>query len=214
MFGPCGFSAPFIAEGGAFTIDGSGVVYTSRSCLLHKKRNPNISQSEIERALIKLGASRVVWLEGDEDEVITNGHVDGYVLPTETGDILVQTVDHERKLSTRSADIDVIRSALHQTNQKGSVVLVSSPGHLKRRGPMFAGSYLNVYTPNGAVIMPVFGDALRDAEAERAIRTAFPEREITALRMDSLASGGGGVRCLVQPVPSTTRAKEWIIGGK
>lgn len=203
LFGACVYSAPFIAEGGAFTIDGSAGVYTTKSCLLHKKRNPIVGQSEIEQALVKLGASKVVWLEGDEDETITNGHVDGYVLPTESGDILVQTTDHERNVSTRSTDIGVIQSALHQTNPRGSVVLVAPPRNLKRRDPMFAGSYLNVYTPNNAVIMPAFGDAQRDDEAARAIRAAFPEREVKVLRIDSLASGGGGVRCLVQPVPSS-----------
>jgi agmatine deiminase len=202
LFGQCVFSAAFIAEGGAFTVDGSGVVYTSKSCLLHKKRNPKLGQSEIERALIKLGASRVVWLEGDEDEMITNGHVDGYVLPTESGDVLVQTADHERDASRRSADIGAIRSVLHQTNPRKIVALISPPRNLERRDPMFAGSYLNVYTPNGAVIMPAFGDELRDFEAERAIRTTFPNREIIVVSINSLATGGGGIRCLVQPVPS------------
>ncbi len=201
LFGPCVFSAPFIAEGGSFAVDGRGVVYTSKSCLLHKKRNPNVSQSEIERALIKLGASMVVWLNGDEDEMITNGHVDGYVLPTECGDVLVQTADDEHNVSMRSADIGAIRSVLHQTNPKGSVVLVSPPRNPKARNPMFAGSYMNVYTPNGAVIMPAFGDKARDFAAQQAMRTAFPERKIIVVRIKSLASGGGGVRCLVQPVP-------------
>lgn len=202
LFGPCRFSAPFVAEGGALTVDGSGVVYTTKSCLLHKSRNPNISQHEIEQALVELGASKVVWLEGDRDELITNGHVDGYVLPTESGDILIQTADHKRNASARSADIASIRSVVHQANPKASVVLVSPPANSRSRGPMFAGSYLNVYTPNGAVIMPAFGDAPRDAEAERAIREAFPSREVKVLDLDCLASGGGGARCLVQPVPS------------
>lgn len=202
LFGARVVSAPFIAEGGAFVVDGSGVVYTSKSCLLHKKRNPNISQSEIEQALIQLGASEVAWLEGHEDEMITNGHVDGYVLPTESGDILIQTADHERNVSTRSADIGVIRSVLHRTNPKANVVLVSPPAIAKTRDPLFAGSYMNVYTPSGAVILPVFGDELRDSEAQRAIQAAFPKREIVGVTIDSLATGGGGVRCLVQPVPA------------
>jgi agmatine deiminase len=203
LFGPCLFTAPFIAEGGAFTVDGRGITYTSKSCLLHRKRNPNIKQTEIEQALIRLGASKVVWLEGDEDELITNGHVDGYVLPTESGDVLVQTADAGcAATSMRSADIEVIQCSLRDANPKGTIILISPPRDPKKRIPMFAGSYLNVYTPNGAVIMPAFGDALRDAEAERAIRTTFPKREINVLRINTLASGGGGVRCLVQPVPS------------
>lgn len=118
LFGPCRFSAPFIAEGGAFTVGWSGVVYTPKSCLLHKSSNPNISQYEIEQALVELGASKVVWLEGDRDEIITNGHVDGYVLPTESGDILIQRADHNRNASARSADIGSIRSVIHQANPK------------------------------------------------------------------------------------------------
>jgi agmatine deiminase len=203
LFGPCVYSAPFVGEGGALTVDGSGVVYTTKSCLLHKERNPNISQSEIEQALIKLGASKIVWLEGDEYEIITNGHVDGYVLPTESGDVLVQTADAECAPATRSADINVIRSILHQTNPTASVVLTSPPQNFERRNSMFAGSYLNVYTPNGAVIMPAFGDVVRDFGAQRAMRTAFPEREVNVVSINSLASGGGGVRCLVQPVPAS-----------
>lgn len=201
LFGTCIYSAPFIAEGGAFVVDGSGAVFTSRSCVLHKNRNPNTPQSEIEQALINLGATKVIWLEGDKDELITNGHADGYVLPTASGDVLVQMVDSECNESARSADVSVIRSTLNRASSSGSVVLVSSPRIKKRRGSMFAASYLNVYTPNGAVIMPVFGDALRDRDAEQAIHAAFPQREINSLRIDTLAGGGGGIRCLVQPVP-------------
>ncbi|MGH6681683.1 MAG: agmatine deiminase family protein [Bradyrhizobium sp.] len=201
LFGPCVIRAPFIAEGGAFTIDENGVVYTTKSCLLHKKRNPNVGSSEIEQALIKLGASKVVWLEGDEDEMITNGHVDGYVLPTESGDVLVQTADREDNALTRSSEVSVIRSVLHQRNPNTRVVLVSPPVTPDRRDSMFAGSYLNAYAPNGAVIMPAFGDDVRDFEAKQTMSSAFPDREIVIVRIDSLATGGGGVRCLVQPVP-------------
>lgn len=203
LFGPSAFVAPFVGDGGAFVVDGNGVVYASKSCLLHKNRNPAIGQSEIERGLVDLGASEVVWLEGDSDEAITDGHADGYVLPAESGDVLVQTADHEGNIVSRSADIDAIRSVLQRTKQKGSVVLVSPPRCPKRRNSIFAGSYLNVYTPNGAVIMPAFGDEERDFEAGQAIRAAFPNREIVVVSINSLASGGGGVRCLVQPVPES-----------
>lgn len=202
LFGSQTLSAPFVAEGGAFTVDEDGFVYTTKSCLLSESRNPIIQQTDIERGLIQLGASKVVWLEGDFDEMITNGHVDGYVLPTETGEVLVQTAPHGGDKATRAADIDRIQSVLDQKGTGASVHLVSPPDHLPRREQMFAGSYMNVYTPNGAVIMPIFGDSQRDAEAERAIRAGFPTREVHTVTINSIASGGGGVRCLVQPVPS------------
>ena len=42
-------------------------------------------------------------------------------------------------------------------------------------------------------------------EAKEAIASAFPGREITMLRINHIASGGGGIRCLTQPTPMMAR---------
>jgi len=51
------------------------------------------------------------------------------------------------------------------------------------------------------VIGAKFGDAERDEAARKALAIAFPGRKIIMLRIDAIASGGGGVHCLTQPMP-------------
>ena len=83
LFGTNVIHAPFVAEGGAFVVGSDQLVFTTRSCLLNRSRNPYLSEQQIEAGLLRLGAKKVIWLRGDEKEKITAGHIDGYLLPTE-----------------------------------------------------------------------------------------------------------------------------------
>ncbi|WP_456632446.1 agmatine deiminase family protein [Bradyrhizobium sp. URHC0002] len=47
-----------------------------------------------------------------------------------------------------------------------------------------------------------FGDKERDRQARMALAEAFPGREVRMLNTPNIARGGGGIRCLVQPVPA------------
>ena len=65
-------------EGGSIHTDGQGTLLTTKECLLHPNRNPNLNQQEIETILFQeLGCTKLIWLPfglfGDDD---TNGHVD------------------------------------------------------------------------------------------------------------------------------------------
>lgn len=205
LFASTMLNAPFVAEGGALVVGLDGVVFTTRSCLLNPNRNPHFHKSEIETGLIQLGASKVVWLDGDPEEKITSGHVDGYVLPTESGEILVQRTDaRDPSARLRNSDIRTLQGLRARNGNAVPVRLISSPRTAKRTSELFADSYLNVYTPNTAVVAPKFGDRLRDAEAKAALERAFPGRKIEMLGIPHLAGGGGGIRCLVQPVPAST----------
>jgi agmatine deiminase len=209
LFASTMLNAPFVAEGGALAIGHDAIVFTTESCLLNPNRNPHVSKSQIEAALLQLGASRVVWLKGDRDEKITSGHVDGYVLPTESGEILVQrTKANDRSCLLRNSDIRTLQDLCAAAGNPTSVRLVDSPRIARRTSELFADSYLNVYTPNGAVVAPRFGDALGDAAARAALEKAFPGRQVEMLSIPHLASGGGGIRCLVQPVPRSTAGRK------
>jgi agmatine deiminase len=64
-------------------------------------------------------------------------------------------------------------------------------------------SYVNVYLANGAVIMPMFNDAM-DNPAYKAIAAAFPERRVVQIEARDLVLGGGGIHgiTLQQPAPA------------
>ena len=77
-------------------------------------------------------------------------------------------------------------------------------GHLPRTevaGEPVAVSYLNFYVCNGAVVVPVSGDAY-DAEALALIGEAFAGREIVGVPGAVIAYGGGGPHCITQQVPA------------
>ncbi len=66
-----------VLEGGSIDVNGEGLLLTTRSCLLNKNRNPQLSQETIEHALREiLGVEKILWLGdgivGDD----TDGHVD------------------------------------------------------------------------------------------------------------------------------------------
>jgi agmatine deiminase len=206
IFGVSAVQASFVAEGGALLTNGQGMVITTRSCLLSSRRNParcnESMQLRIEVGLKTFGIREVVWLEGDQLEPITSGHVDGYVMMVPPNKILVEIIDDpEMQMPLwRHRDIDTLRR--FGSAQRMEILLIRAP---RKRywafcGPLWAPCYLNAYIANGAIIGARFGDPERDAEAQTAFENVFPGRAVKLLPIDHLCDGGGGVRCLTQPM--------------
>ena len=68
-------------------------------------------------------------------------------------------------------------------------------------GRRLAASYINFYLANGAVILPIFDDAM-DSAAFHAIQAAFPDRRIVQVDAFDLIYGGGGIHCITQQQPA------------
>lgn len=151
------------------------------------------------------GVSRVLWLEGEPCEPTTSGHVDGYVLFTSPGRLLVESVEDEdiEPPLWRAHDTLVLEQSTDARGRSMEVKCVRAPRkrYWKYRGEYWAPCYLNAYVANGAVITGRFGDGERDEAARDVLRKAFPDRKIVMLRIDHIASGGGGIHCLTQPIP-------------
>ncbi|MCK1520466.1 agmatine deiminase family protein [Bradyrhizobium sp. 17] len=204
-FGCPRIAAPFIAEGGAFITDGHGTFITTKSCLLNPNRNPITDQHAIEVFLRSIGARKVIWLEGDPEEPITSGHIDGYVMFTSCCRLLVEGPSGNGGYldEIRTRDIELLSNARNADGIPFTLRIFAPPSQsLQRgRGPLFAPVYLNSYLANGAVIAPCFGEPESDKRAEEVLKTEFPGRVVRMLNIEHIASGGGGIRCLTQPVP-------------
>lgn len=68
-----------------------------------------------------------------------------------------------------------------------------------KAGDRLPASYVNFYIANRGIVMPCF-DAPTDSQAARTLQDLFPDREIVAVPAREFLLGGG-VHCLVQPIP-------------
>ena len=73
-----------------------------------------------------------------------------------------------------------------------------------RAGHRLAGSYVNFYLANDAVIAPLL-DPRTDAAALRILRRVFPLRQVVAVPAREILLGGGNIHCVTQQVPRAAR---------
>ena len=189
----------FVLEGGSIAVDGEGTLITTEQCLLHPKRNPSLSKDEIARRLqAELGVHTVVWLgQGLVEDEDTDGHVDNICAWIAPGRVLLQTVADEANPNwghTRE-NAERLRAAGLEVEELPLLPYVDHDG------PPTVVPYTNYYVCNGAVIVPVAGQAT-DEEALALLGGLYPGREVVAVPGTTLALGGGGIHCITQQVPA------------
>ncbi len=194
------FRAPFVLEGGSFTVDGAGTLVTTEQCLLDPSRNPALSREAIAAHLHDwLGARDVVWLGmGLVEDRDTDGHVDLIAAFSAPTTLLLQSCppgdpNHEAMLENA------------ERARAGGLQLVEFPllARPTVAGEQIGASYLNFTIVNGAVIVPTAG-AATDAEALERIAAAYPAHEVVGVRAEVIAWGGGGPHCITQQVPAAS----------
>jgi agmatine deiminase len=194
------FEAPLVLEGGSFLVDGEGTVITTEECLLNPNRNPQLSREQIEKALMDyLGATTVIWLPFghslDTGPAGTDGHIDGVLQYAAPGSVLLEAVgdptspEHRRGI----ANLAVLRASSDAIGRSFDVAVLDP-------GPDAEVSYANYYLANGAVIVPISGDAA-DSPALDLLRSVHPDREVVGVPGHTIALGGGGPHCITQQIP-------------
>jgi agmatine deiminase len=213
------YCAPFINEGGAIHVDGQGTVLVTEQCLL--KRNPSLSRAQLETLLKRyLGASCVIWLgEGVIDDE-TSGHVDNLACFARPGEVCLTWSDDphdpqqrvsrdawERLMAARDARgrrllVHKLPSPgpLYMTRREAAGVVADRAIRRLRAGQRLAGSYVNFYLANGALILPLL-DASTDDAARRVLRRVFPRRRIVGVPAREILLGGGDLHCITQQQP-------------
>ena len=194
------FDAPFVLEGGSFFVDGDGTVVTTEQCLLNPNRNPTMSRHDIEDGLkAYLGATTVVWLPYghslDTGPAGTDGHIDGVMQYIAPGRVMLEAVSDRA-----SAEFERGRANLERLQTSHDAAGRTFTVELLDPGADAAVSYANHYLANGAVVVPIAGDAT-DNGALDALQRIYPEREIVGVPGATLAFGGGGPHCITQQIP-------------
>ncbi len=197
--------ADIVAEGGAFDVDGEGTLLTTQSCIQNPNRNPNLSIGDIEGVLRRLtGVDKIIWLPGSATG-ITDGHVDGMARFARPGIVVADISDdpldpeYEGLLENAKA----LSVATDCSGRALEVIFLKRPRWdvIRARADDFSASYANCYFANGAVILPKYGDPIRDDEAREVFVRLMPDRKIVQVGVHEISEGGGGVHCVTQQIP-------------
>lgn len=195
-----------ILEGGSIDSDGVGSLLTTRACLTHPGRNPQLSRSEIENRLKQLlGVKRILWLEhgwlaGDD----TDSHIDmlarfcdartiAYTACTDPGD------EHYVELAALQQEL----ATLTQPNGEPYelVALPIPQAILNQEGQRLPASYANFLIINGAVLVPQYDDPA-DAFALQQLTPCFPDREVIGINCRAVIEQFGSLHCLTMQLPA------------
>jgi agmatine deiminase len=215
-----------VNEGGAIHVDGEGTALVTEECLLNANRNPRLSRIAIERQLRDyLGVSRVIWLGRGVFNDETGGHVDNLACFVRPGVVCLTWTDRRRD-PQHAISLDAwerLHEARDARGRRLEVRRLPMPGPLtlrareaagirartgtrgRRAGERLAGSYVNFYIANGAIIMPLL-DARTDREAARCLRHLFPRRRVVGVPAREVLLGGGNIHCITQQIPGSFTA--------
>lgn len=209
-------NAEIVLEGGAILTDGEGTVFTTRSVLLNRNRNPFKSKQYVESVLKqRLRVERVVWLDQGLALDETNGHIDNVMSIVRPHEVCIAWTDDKsdpnykrvrRILSSLEAQYECkihkipLPSRLFMTDEESGGLTSNEDALERKAGDLLPASYLNFYLVNGAVILPAFG-CKEDEEVYRIMRSIFPERTIEQVYSREPLLGGGGIHCILHEVP-------------
>ena len=221
------YRAPLVNEGGAIHTDGEGTLLVTEQCLLNANRNPRLGRERLEALLqAYTGARRVLWLGEGVISDETSGHIDNLACFVRPGEVCLTWTDNRRDPQYRvSRDAyERLREMRDARGRRLRVHRLPAPGLLRmtrreargiearagirplRAGQRLAGSYVNFYLANGAVIAPLI-DPRHDARALRRLRAIFPQRRVIGVPARELLLGGGNIHCLTQQIPAAGRRR-------
>ncbi|KAJ5134884.1 hypothetical protein N7526_006249 [Penicillium atrosanguineum] len=200
--------APIRLEGGALVTDGEGTLLITESSIICEARNPGMSKSEIEAELKRLlGVEKVIWFPGRRNMDITDAHMDAEARFVRPG-VIVITRPHEGEINMwneMSAEIHEILN--RETDAKGRRMEIHSidepdPRDLvKNPDDELITSYVNFIFVNGGVIIPKYGEDVKDQQALQTLQMLMPERVVRQVYTNAIPLTGGVLHCVTQQVP-------------
>lgn len=194
-----------VLEGGSIDSDGEGSLLSTRACLGHPGRNPQLSMAGVEQQLKRLlGTDRILWLEHGElagDD--TDSHIDmlarfcdprtiAYSACADPGD------EHFEALSAMQQELAAMRRPDGQAYHL--VALPIPQGIYNQQGKRLPASYANFLIINDAVLVPQYGDAA-DAVALARLTACFPTRKVMGIDCRAVIEQFGSLHCLTMQLP-------------
>ena len=212
----------FVLEGGSIHVDGEGTVMVTEECLLSEGRNPHMTKEQIGEKLCEyLGCEKVLWIPNGIYNDETNGHVDNMCNFVRPGVVLLAWTDDQNDPQyarskeaydylTNETDARGRKLEVHKMYTPAPILITKEEsmgvdaidGTLPRQeGDRLAASYVNYYTGNGFIALPVFNDP-NDQKAIDKLKELYPDRVIEPIYAREILLGGGNIHCITQQVPA------------
>ena len=196
----------FVLEGGSIESDGAGTILTTEECLLSANRNDSLSKSEIEGCLTQFfGAERVLWLKngflaGDD----TDSHIDTLArFCSQDTIVYVKCSDHNDKHFEALSEMEKELKTFKKSNGEHYHLIelpMATPVYDPEDGHRLPATYANFLIINKAILLPVY-NCPTDVQAIKAIKQAFPDREVIPIDCTVLIRQHGSLHCITMQYP-------------
>jgi len=216
-------NAVMTIEGGAYELDGNGVLLACKSSTLSQSpansvRNPGMTVADAEPILSQyLGVTKFIWLDGyTGTDDITDAHIDGFAKFANENTLVTMNEDDLTYWGLSQTDIDILHNASDINNipyQKVFVPLTQNnvvTTYNENLG--YKGSYCNYYIANTVILVPNYNDP-NDAVANAIIQSQHPDRTVIGIDMRNLYANGGMVHCVTQQQPLACNPFNPIVSG-
>ena len=195
----------FVLEGGSIESDGKGTIFTTSSCLLAPNRNQPLTREQIEEELKRrLHAERIVWIDhghltGDD----TDGHIDtlARIAPNDTLIYIGCDDEGDEQFVELKAMEDQLATFRTRQGKPYRLLRLPLPDPIYDDGERLPATYANYLIINGAVLVPTYGQADKDAEAIRIIQQAFPDRKMIPIDSRTIIRQHGSIHCCTMQFP-------------
>lgn len=212
----------FILEGGSIHVDGEGTCMATEETLLSEGRNSHMTKEEIEKTLCEyLNCTKMLWVPRGIYNDETNGHIDNMCNFVRPGVVVLAWTDDENdpqyeisheayEYLSKQTDAKGRKLEIHKLYTPKPILITKEEsmgvdavdGTLPRQeGDRLAASYVNYYTGNGFIALPVFNDP-NDEKAIKKLQELYPDRVIEPIYAREILLGGGNIHCITQQLPS------------
>ena len=214
------FEAPLVLEAGAVEVNGSGTFLATRSSIIDLRRNPGMSQEEIEEALRQyLGVEHFIWLTGAGRGVCdlwgdeTDCHIDIVARFSDQSTLIYNWTDDtsDPRYEMFKISYAELMDAATETGQALDLIPLPLPEVHQttqmtkwRKNTFTDAAYSNYLVANQVVLVPVYGHK-NDERALKIIAEHFPGREIIGIEVVGLIEHGGAIGCVTQPQPAARK---------
>lgn len=210
-----------VLEGGGIISDGSGTIFTTKSVLLNRNRNPFKKKEFIEEKILSATHDkRIIWIDQGLAYDETNGHIDNILSFVNHNELCLAWTDDKKNpsyhrlkkafeiisnITTLNGDkykihLIPLPPTQYMGEEEANGLMVHQDALPRNAGDVLPASYLNYYLINGAVLIPTF-DCDIDDYVKSMFEKIFPERDVIQVYSREPLLGGGGIHCLLHEVP-------------